>query len=189
MEIGQFCFLLDKYYTDFPDDKLMRNKEVIDGISHNRPCFFAFKDNENSDILWLVPVSSKYEKYRAIYDKKIDKYGKCNTIRFGEVLGKKAAFLIQNICPVTDEYIQEIYVDKNNVPIDIDHRVVSDVVKNAREVLAKQWRGANIIFPNVLEIHSKLIEQQRQKQLLTESVLPILITPQPVDAENDELEL
>ena len=38
---------------------------------------------------------------------------KCDTIRFGEVLGKKRAFLIQNIFPVSKRYIESAYVDKN----------------------------------------------------------------------------
>ena len=99
--------------------------------------FFAFRDKDHLDILWLVPVSSKYEKYKNIYDKKIDKYGKCNTIVFGTLINKKAAFLIQNICPVINEYIKEIYIDKTNNPIQIDSRTVSDVIKNSREVIAK----------------------------------------------------
>jgi hypothetical protein len=70
----------------------------------------------NQEILWLVPISSKYAKYKAIYDKKVEKYGNCNTIRFGVVLSTQAAFLIQNMCPVTSKYITEIYVDKNNTP-------------------------------------------------------------------------
>ena len=51
MNQGQFCFLEDQYYKDFPDDKLMKNKEVINDALHDRPCFFAFPDNEHPDIV------------------------------------------------------------------------------------------------------------------------------------------
>lgn len=44
MSKAQLYFLTDQYYIDFPDDKLMKNKDVIDGTPHNRPCFFAFPD-------------------------------------------------------------------------------------------------------------------------------------------------
>ncbi|MDR3277276.1 MAG: hypothetical protein LBT12_00760 [Oscillospiraceae bacterium] len=159
MEKGQFCFLSDQYYLDFPDKYLMRNKESVGGAVHGRPCFFVFADNTNKDILWVVPISSQYTKFKILYDKKIARFGRCNTIRFGEVLGTQAAFLIQNMCPVIEKYISEIYVDKDNNPIQIDNRIVQDVIANAREVLARTERGADIVFPDIKTIRDLLLVQ------------------------------
>ncbi|MCL2190182.1 MAG: hypothetical protein FWC16_14395 [Defluviitaleaceae bacterium] len=159
MENGTFCFLSDQYYRDFNDEHLMQNKETVDGIAHDRPCFFVFQDSINPQIYWLVPISSKYEKYKTIYDKKVARYGKCNTIRFGKVLGNQAAFLIQNMCPVTKSYIREVYTDKKGVAVQIDGRIVRDVVSNAREVLAIAKRGVRIIFPDVNAIYNALCAQ------------------------------
>ena len=129
-----------------------------------KPCFFVFQDSVTPEILWLVPISSNYAKYKVLYDKKVEKYKKCNTIRFGEVLGKQAAFLIQNICPVTQAYIREFYVDKNGIEIQIDGRIAQDVIANAREVLAITKRGARIIFPDVNAIHKVLLEQLAKQE-------------------------
>ena len=156
MEKGQFCFISDQYYDDFLDERLMRNKEAISGITHRRPCFFVFPDKLHQGIFWLVPISSKYDKFKALYDKKVARYGKCNTICFGEVLGTHAAFLIQNMCPVTKKYISEIYIDKTGTPIQIDGRVVHNVISSAREVLARVERGANLIFPDIITIRESL---------------------------------
>ena len=164
MDSGRFCFLSDKYYEDFQDKFLMRNKEVVDGVAHDRPCFFVFQDSVTPEILWLVPISSNYAKYKVLHDKKVEKYKKCNTIRFGEVLGKQAAFLIQNMCPVTQAYIREVYVDKNGIEIQIDGRIAHDVIANAREVLAITKRGAKIIFPDVNAIHKVLLEQLAEQE-------------------------
>ena len=142
---AQLYFLSDQYYIDFPDDKLMKNKDVIQGVPHSRPCFLAFPDSKNPAIYWLVPISSRYEKYQKIAQAKIEKYGRCNTIRFGTVLGRNAAFLIQNMCPVTEPYLIA-YINKNSEPICLDDRIVADVTKNAREVLAIARRGAKVIF-------------------------------------------
>ena len=60
---AQLYFLSVQYYQDFPDDKLMKNKDTIDGVPHSLPCFFAFPDSKNSEIYWVVPISSKFEKY------------------------------------------------------------------------------------------------------------------------------
>jgi hypothetical protein len=51
MEKGRFCFLSDQYYEDFQDKYLMRNKEVVDGVTHDRPCFFVFQDSITPEIL------------------------------------------------------------------------------------------------------------------------------------------
>lgn len=155
---AQLYFLSNQYYVDFPDDKLMKNKELVNGIPHNRPCFFAFLDSNRPEIYWIVPISSKYEKYRKVEQEKIKKYGRCNTIRFGTVLGRDTAFLIQNMCPATATYLTP-YMDKNHCPIRIDNRVAADVEKNARDVLAIARRGAKVIFPDVFKIYAELIHQ------------------------------
>ena len=155
MPQAQLFFLSDQYYQDFPDDKLMQNKDIINGTPHNRPCFFAFKNSKIADIYWIVPISSRYEKFKRIEQEKIKKYGHCNTIRFGIVLGRNTAFLIQNMCPATSKYLTA-YIDKNNCPIRIDDRIASDVEKNARHVLAMAKRGAKVIFPDVFKIYHEL---------------------------------
>lgn len=160
----QLYFLSDEYYQDFPDDKLMKNQEMIDGIAHNRPCFFALPDTKEPAIYWIVPISSKYQKFKRIEQDKIRKHGKCNTIRFGTVLGRNTAFLIQNMCPAIEKYLTA-YIDKNNVPIRIDDRVAEDVSKNARTVLAMAKRGAKVVFPDIFKIYNELIQQlQKEKQ-------------------------
>lgn len=163
MLTAQLYFLSDQYYLDFPDDKLMANKDTTDGISHNRPCFFAFSDANNPDIYWIIPISSRCDKFKRIEQEKIQKYGRCNTIRFGTVLGRNAAFLIQNMCPATDRYLTA-YIDKNNCPIRIDGRIAADVIHHARGVLAMAKRGAKVIFPDVFSIYQELERQLQQKK-------------------------
>ncbi len=70
---AQLYFLSDQYYQDFPDEKLMKNRDIIDGIPHNRPCFFAFVDSKITDIYWIVPISSRYEKFKRIEQDKCSK--------------------------------------------------------------------------------------------------------------------
>ena len=42
------------------------------------------------------------------------------------------------------------------VPIRLDDRIVEDVTKNAREVLAIARRGAKVIFPDVFKLYQEL---------------------------------
>ena len=70
MEKGKFYFIKDSFYKLFKEEKLMKNKEIIDLKEHNRPCFYTYYD-ENTKIYWLIPISSKTEKYRKIYNYKM----------------------------------------------------------------------------------------------------------------------
>ena len=87
----------------------MQNKE---GGTY-RPTFYCLRDNKTS-LLWMVPLSSRVEKFKAIHDKQVTKYGKCLTIVLGEFDGKEAAFLLQNMFPIRDTiltiYILEIII-------------------------------------------------------------------------------
>ena len=143
----------------------MQNKEIINGIRHDRPCFYAFPDVKYEKLFWCVPISSKVEKYKEIYDKKIQKFGKCNTIHFGDVMGQKRAFLIQNMFPITKDYIADVYIDKNTKKeVTIDPKISRDVQNNAREVLKLNSRGIPVIFPDVRKIKSALIQQLEKAQ-------------------------
>ena len=163
MKEPQLYFLSDQYYIDFPDPLLMKNKEVIAGKSHDRPCFFAFEDKKHPHILWLVPIASQVDKYKRIAEKKIEKYGRCNTIRFGTVLGREAAFLIQNICPVTSTYLTGYY-DKEHNPIRIDNRIVKDVTENSREVVGIARFSPHIVYPDIWNIYDTLSKELGREQ-------------------------
>lgn len=171
METGYLYFITDEFYEKFDKDKtLMQNKESINGQTHDRPCFFAVRDTKDEEIYWLVPLSSKVEKYEAIVQQKIEKMkskGKenpeCNTIRFGKVMGHQTVFLIQNMFPSTNKYINNIYVDRNthnNVTLSPD--VTKDIIKNAKQVLKLHRRGIVLTYGNIDSIYSNLSEELKR---------------------------
>lgn len=117
----------------------------------------AFLDTATK-LYWMIPFSSQVDKFQKIYNTKIDKYGKCDTILFGEVLGYEKAFLIQNMCPVSILYIKNEYVDGfYKKTVRVDGRFERELQKKARKVLALQRKGMRLIFPNVLEIERLLL--------------------------------
>ena len=158
MDCGHFYFISDSYFEDFQDSFLMKNKELLGSGEHNRPCFYAFRDS-SSEIFWLIPISSQVEKYKKIYRKKTVQHGFCDTIVFGEVLGSEKAFLIQNMCPVTEKYISNEYLDSMNVPVRVNGVFEKELVGKAKKILLLQRRGVNIIFPDVLNIERFLTEK------------------------------
>ena len=81
----------------------MKNKEE----GHGRPCFLAIQDYDG--LYWMIPISSKVEKFKAIYKHKTQNGKRCDTICFANVLGNERAFLIQNMFPITEKYISGEY--------------------------------------------------------------------------------
>jgi len=162
MEIGNFYFLTNDYFVDFPDDTIMSNKETVQAVTHDRPCFYTIYDDTTS-LFWMIPFSSKVPKYRYHYQNKIDRYGKCDTIVFGKVLGHEKAFLIQNMCPVIPRYIKNEYIDNiSNIPVKLDGVFEKELITKAKRVLALHRKGFKLIFPNVLQIEKDLIEKLKK---------------------------
>ncbi len=145
MKPGNFFFLKDSYFEKFSDEQdILRNKES----GTCRPYFYAFDDKNNPNIFWAIPASTQYEKFSKIYAHKKEKYGRCDTIVFGKLLGKKNAFLIQNMCPVTKEYVSSEYLLNGNL-VNVHPKVEEILIRKARAVIAKHNHGLKLIFPNI----------------------------------------
>ena len=157
METGYFYFIKETYYIDYPDPKLMKHTENGFG----RPFYYVLQDRDYAGIFWLIPISraeNKSDKYQKIIQKKKEKYGRCDTIVLGEVLGVKAAFLIQNMCPVTEGYIANQYIQRStDLPVRIAGDQEKKVCSAALRVLTRVKQGDTFfIFPDVMTIYNDL---------------------------------
>ena len=64
---GYFYHIKDEYFSTVNDSTLMSNYEN----GRYRPHYFAVKDSVNPNIYWMIPVSSRYEKYKGLHDKMV----------------------------------------------------------------------------------------------------------------------
>lgn len=105
MTKGKFYFLSDEYCDKFSKHGVMANKETSSDGFHKRPCFYSIQDVKNKDIYWMIQISSQIEKYIEIHNQKLKRYKIYDGLEFGYVQGREAAFLLQNICPVTENIL------------------------------------------------------------------------------------
>ena len=98
-----------------------------------------------------------------LYNKKIEmqkKLGKklsVDTIVFGYVSNTYSTFLIQNMFPVTEKYIESQYI-KNNVAIRLSNKLQKEIIYKANKVLGLYKHGMkNIIFPDIDKILKQLL--------------------------------
>lgn len=158
MEIkqGYAYHIKDEFFDMIQDKYLMGNKEN----GNYRPHFLAIQDNKNEKMYWMVPISSQVGKYKGIIEKKIKRYGKCNTIIIGKFAGKDNAFLIQNAFPIIKKYLDHVHMIENK-PVAIHSKLNRKLTVSLREVLAMHKRGIRLIFPDIEYIQRKMEEELR----------------------------
>ena len=157
VESGKFYFIKDKFFDVFKGYKLMENKEN----GNKRPCYFCFNDPENEEIIWFVPISSKVDKYKTIFESKKKTRKKVYNFVFGKVLGKEKAFLIQNIFPTTEEYIESKYKNKEQ-DVEIAESLKEEVIETSMNVIKLAKKGINIPFYDIIEMKNILLENKSE---------------------------
>lgn len=162
INVGCFYFIKDSFFDVIDDSELMQNKEN----GNKRPCYYCFKSKEYDSIIWFIPISTKIDKYQKIYDKKLQKQIKLgktpsiDTIVFGNVANTYSAFLIQNMFPVTEEYIESQYI-KNKVAIKLSNKLQNEIISKAIKVLNLYNHGMkNIVFPDIDKILKQLLKNK-----------------------------
>ncbi len=161
MEIkaGYVYHIDDSYFSKVNDPNLMKNKE--DG--EERPMYCCIVDSETS-LLWMVPMSSKVEKYQEIANHSIEKYGESLGIVMGKFDGKESAFLLQNIFPVTSKYISHIH-SRNNNPIPVSHNTMKEIDRRFSKIMVLLKKGIKVVFPDVRKIEKIMVDELRQEQI------------------------
>ena len=113
MEIveGKLYFIKDEFIEKYnPKYHLMENKEA----GTKRPTYFCFRDKIDKDILWFVPMSSKYDKYLKLYNDIRTKKGiEPNNFVFARNLAGNLEFINKNSKLLSNNFVQT--QQKNNL--------------------------------------------------------------------------
>lgn len=159
MEIkkGYVYHIKDEYFDIVQDATLMKNHES----GKARPTYFCIK-NESTNILWFIPMSSKVEKYKKIREDKIKKYGSCDTIVIKKFLGKESAFLLQNMFPTIEKY-----VDHSHMINGVETKVINQVAKELEDTFNRIMKlveiGKKVIFTDVKKDTYIMLEQLKEE--------------------------
>lgn len=147
-----FYIIKDQFFKDMSDPYLKGNKEGM------RPHYYCFEDT-STGIYWMIPLSSRIEKFRRIIEKK-EKSGKpCDLLHIVKLdNNRESAFLIQDMFPVTEEYIEREYTIAGNHLMLTSEHTANVIEQKARKVLGMLKRGVKFMptQPDVMSILEKL---------------------------------
>lgn len=152
VQTGYLYHIKNEYFDIVNDDNLMINHER----GKKRPTYFTINDN---DILWFVPLSSKVEKYKKIIEKKIKKYGRCDTILIRKILGKETAILLQNSFPTLEKYIDHVHLLDNGKPAKVVESLKEEILYEFKYLLKLKSKGINLFFTDIDKIKAQMFEE------------------------------
>lgn len=147
-----FYIIKDQFFEDMNDPYLKGNK------SGNRPHYYCFEDS-TTGIYWMIPLSSRIEKYRRITQKKEQAGKPCDIIHIVKLDdSRESAFLIQDMFPITEKYIEREYTIAGNHLMVTSEHVARTIEQKAKKVLKMLKRGVKFTptQPDVLSILEKL---------------------------------
>lgn len=151
-----FYIIKDKFFEDMPDPYLKGNK------AGNRPHYYCLEDT-STGIYWMIPLSSRIDKYRRIMEKK-EKAGKpCDILHIVKLDdSRESAFLIQDMFPITEEYIEREYTIAGNHLMLTSEHTAREIEQKARKVMGMLKRGIKFTptQPDVMAILEKLRERR-----------------------------
>ena len=151
IETGYLYHIKDEFFDIVNDENLMANHEK----GKKRPTYFTIKDK---DILWFIPLSSKVEKYKKIVDKKVVRFGFCNTILIEKVFDKKTAILLQNAFPTLEKYIDHVHT-VDNKPAKVPEALGKIILENFENLIKLKERGINLFFTDIDKIKKQMEEE------------------------------
>ena len=159
VKTGYLYHIKDEFFDVVNDDNLMINHER----GRKRPTYFTIKDGV---ILWFIPLSSKVEKYQKIIDKKIKRYGFCNTIFIRKILKEDCAILFQNAFPTLEKYIDHVH-KFNGVPTRVGSLLKEEILNNFENLLKLKNRGYNVFFTDIDKIKQQMLEELKLSNKVT----------------------
>ena len=147
-----FYIIKDKFFEDMSDPYLKGNK------AQTRPHYYCFEDT-NTGIYWMIPLSSRIDKYTKIIEKK-EKAGKpCDILHIVKLDdSRESVFLIQDMFPITEEYIEREYTIAGNHLMLTSEHTAKEIEQKARKVMgmAKRCIKFTPTQPDVVAILEKL---------------------------------
>ena len=151
MKIGTVVHIKDAFFDLACDETLMSNYEN----GGYRPHFLCIRDADDPSLIWAVPISSRVSKYQSILEKKLARFGRCDTIVIDELCGRPCVYLIQNAFPIKEEYIDHVHT-VSGTEVVIGETLHKKIEMKLRRCISIKRRTGGMLFVDIARIMDKL---------------------------------
>ena len=155
IKTGYLYHIKDDYFKKVNDENIMSNHEY----QKKRPTYFTIKDN---DILWFIPLSSKVDKYQKLLDKKVQKYGTCDSIIIAKIVEDDSAILLQNAFPTLEKYIDHIHMI-NGAPAKVGTDLQKEILLKFKRLMKLNDRGIKVFFTDIDKLKQQMLDEINEK--------------------------
>lgn len=155
IKTGYLYHIKDDYFKKVNDENIMSNHEY----QKKRPTYFTIKDN---DILWFIPLSSKVDKYQKLLDKKIQKYGTCDSIIIAKIVENDSAILLQNAFPTLEKYIDHVHM-VNGAPAKVGTDLQKEILLKFKKLMKLHNRGIKVFFTDIDKLKQQMLDEINNK--------------------------
>ena len=165
---GGLYFLRDDFFKKFSPFcryiSVQHKLETWDTYRHGRPHICI--GSSNKTLLWMVPISSRVEKYELEIARQKQKYGVCDKVQIVWLNTGKRAALVQNIIPCMPRYVDSEYINRQTGTVEkIDQADLRRVCISARKliVLHRCAPKCGFLFTDIFGIAHALLQDVRER--------------------------
>lgn len=163
-EIGKAYCLSETFFERFDYLWVMKNHKMGNEVGY-RPYICAFQDPTDPEIYWMVPLSTKLEKFQKLAQIRKD-HG--NEKHFGiYILGfggrnKKAAAVISSLIPIREADIKSAFEVSGDWK-GLEQGDIANIHGIAKGALDAHNRGIPVLCTPVSAIYAELLKEGRTR--------------------------
>jgi hypothetical protein len=108
----------------------------------------------------MIPLSSQVEKYARIINQRLNNNKTCDILHIAKLdNGKESVFLIQDIFPIKEQYIEREYMLYNKPFVLTSKKLIDEIEKKAKKVINLVLSGVKLL-PTQIDVKA-IIEKLR----------------------------
>lgn len=184
IKLGYLYHIKDEFFKVVDDDKLMKNKPNGGG----RPTLLC--KVKGSEFLWAVPISSNIDKYKDLLKESQEKYKEPLNVVIGIYNDKETPFLLQNMYPINEQYIDHIHkIKSKEIPIHIDlYNEITDKIKiilNITKKLEIAGKDSKVTQTNISKMMT-VVEPRPYSEHITKKYVAYMKAQEKEKAQEQE---
>ena len=101
--------------------------------------------------------------YCMVVDKKIQKYGTCDSIIIAKIVENDSAILLQNAFPTLEKYIDHVHM-VNGAPAKVGTDLQKEILLKFKKLMKLHNRGIKVFFTDIDKLKQQMLDEINDKK-------------------------